>query len=170
MGLFKKRLQDERVVAEQNAIYREIYILIITILTISVIYKSYSSGVSLDLVGTEIIAAIASSIYYSFRASQKGIMTSEVEMHDTKSKWNYQTKTILTGVFFGVALALLFGINSAVNYADGTQQAIWYFFLVFFVSLMIYVPFLFLVTFVSYNLAKNRSDKAVQKQLEDDDA
>lgn len=170
MGFFKKKLQDERVTAEQNKIYREINYLIQVILLISVIYKYFRYEVSLELVATEIIIAFAAAIYYSFRATQKGLFSAEVEMHDKKSKWKYQTKTMLTGLLIGIGLSLLFGINSAVHYAASTQQATWYFILVFFVSFMIYVPFLFLISVISYNIAKNRSDKMVKKQLEDDDA
>ncbi|WP_347834479.1 DUF6773 family protein [Gracilibacillus sp. JCM 18860] len=40
----KKRYQDERVTAEQNRIYREIYILIYVICFLSIVYKFIMNG------------------------------------------------------------------------------------------------------------------------------
>jgi hypothetical protein len=46
------------------------------------------------------------------------------------------------------------GVNSAVSYADGSSQGVWYFVLVSFVSVMIYLPILLLFFGGIYLLAK----------------
>ncbi|WP_208587076.1 DUF6773 family protein [Gracilibacillus suaedae] len=170
MNLFKNKIQDERVVHEQNKIYREIYFLIYTICLVSVVYKFFIYGFELKYIATEIIITLAAGIYYTVRASQKGLFSAEVEMHDNKSKWSYQTKTIVIGVATGIALGLFFGINSAVNYAETPLERVYYFFLTFATSMMFYIPILVLVLVISYSTAKHQSDKAVEEQLEDDES
>ncbi|KMJ55387.1 membrane protein, partial [Bacillus sp. LL01] len=63
----------------------------------------------------------------------------------------------------------LFATNSAINYAEGTQQAISYFAIVFGVSLFIYAPFFILFTWVTHTAAKKKSDQINQKQLDEDE-
>ncbi|MGP4039857.1 DUF6773 family protein [Gracilibacillus sp. D59] len=169
MNFFKNKIQDERVVNEQNKIYREIYLLIYAICLSSMVYKYFEYGFTIEHVATELVIFIVVGIYYSVRASQKGLFSVEVEMHDSKSKWSYQTKTITIGIVVGVLLGLFFGINSAYSYADSQSQAIYYFFITFVASVMFYIPILVLVLAISYSSAKKRSDKAVEKQLEDDE-
>lgn len=169
MGIFKKKLQDERVVTEQNKIYREIYTLIFIICLISLGAKFYLYGVSITNVMTEWIIFLVAGVYYSIRAVQKGLFSSEVEAHDNKSKWSYQTKTIVIGIIFGMTIGIVFGANSAYSYADSTSQAVYYFFLTFLVSMMMYIPVFVVFLVVSYSIAKNRSDKVVDKQLEDEE-
>ncbi|WP_163582480.1 DUF6773 family protein [Gracilibacillus saliphilus] len=170
MNLLKNKIQDERVVHEQNKIYREIYLLIFAICFVSVIYKFFIYGFEMEHVATEMVIFLAAGIYYSVRASQKGLFSAEVEMHDSKSKWSYQTKTIVIGVATGIALGLFFGINSAVNYAETPLERVYYFFLTFGASMMFYIPILVLVLVISYTTAKHRSDKVIDKQLEDDES
>ncbi len=169
MGLFKRKYRDERVTVEQNKIYREIYILIYLICLGSVAYKFVNFGFEIEHVVTEMIIFLVAGIYYGIRSTQKGLFTSEVEMHDNRSKWSYQTKNIVYGVVFGVLIALFFGFNSAFRFADSTSEAVSYFFITFGASMMFYIPFLVVFIVVSYSIAKNRSDKAIEKQLEDEE-
>ncbi|SFL56247.1 hypothetical protein SAMN04487943_102226 [Gracilibacillus orientalis] len=170
MNLFKNKIQDERVVNEQNKIYREIYLLIYIICLASVICKFFVYGYfEMEHVATEMIIFLVAGIYYGVRASQKGLFSAEVELHDNKSKWSYQTKTLTSGIVIGVLLGLFFGLNSAYSYADSQSQAIYYFFITFVASMMFYIPILVLVLAISYSSAKKQSDKAVEKQLEDEE-
>ncbi len=170
MNFFKNKIQDERVINEQNKIYREIYLLIYIVCLVSVVYKFFVYGFEMEHGATEMAIFVVAGIYYGVRASQKGLFSAEVEIHDNKSKWSYQTKTITIGVVVGLLLALFFGINSAYSYADSQLEAIKYFFITFVASIMFYIPFLVLVLAVSYSSAKKQSDKAVEKQLEDDES
>ncbi|PWU69517.1 DUF6773 family protein [Gracilibacillus dipsosauri] len=164
----KKRYQDERVTAEQNRIYREIYLLIYVICFLSIVYKFIMNGeISLNLVGTEMLIVLVSGIYYAIRSAKLGLFSAEVEIHDQKNKWSYQSKTIFSGIGIGVLLGIIFGVNSAYQYADSQMQAYYYFFLVFIVTLIIYMPILLLLMLGSYSAAKKKSDKVIEKQLEE---
>ncbi|MER1986255.1 MAG: DUF6773 family protein [Solibacillus sp.] len=167
--IWRKQVVDERVRNAQNKIYREVYNVITLICCISIAVKFITIGVSFEVILTEFIILIGGSSYYGFRSTQLGLFSDEVEMHDATSKIPYRKKTILYGIIFGLVIALFMGINSAVNYADSTQQGIYYFFLVSLVSLFIYVPFLTAFLYVSYYTTKKKSDKVNEKNLEDPD-
>lgn len=74
-------------------------------------------------------------------------------------------KGIGIGAVIGIVLGLVFGINSALNYAEGMGQSIYYFFLTFATTVMMYTPFLFIVLFVPYILAKKKSERVNKKCL-----
>lgn len=169
MGFWNKKVADERVYNMQNKIYREIYILTIIIVVVSIGVKFYRFGVGMESVATEMIILIGVSLYYGFRSSQLGVFSDEVELHDANSKFSYSTKQLITGIGMGLIIALFMGINSAYRYADTSSQAFNYFFLVFIVSLIIYVPFYLLILFTAYKSALNKSQKVNSKMLEEDD-
>ncbi|MGE7841074.1 DUF6773 family protein [Lysinibacillus sp. NPDC093712] len=163
----QKKQVDERVKNLQNKIYKEVYVLIMIVCSISILIKFFKMGVSLDNVITEWLIIFISSVYYYVRTAYLGILTDEIEVHDSNSKVKLGTKNVLFGVAFGLVFAIMLGLNSAFNYADSTQQAIEYFFVVFLVSLLIYVPFFAGFLGLSYMAAKKKSDQVVQKNLED---
>ncbi|UOQ84977.1 DUF6773 family protein [Gracilibacillus salinarum] len=165
----KSSFQDERVINEQNKIYRELFMVIYLVCLVSAIYKSFEYGISMEYVATEMIIFLVAGAYYAIRVVQKGLFTSEVELHDQKHKWSFQAKTVISGIVFGLLIALIFGVNSSVQYADSRMEEISFFFITFAGSLMIYLPFLVIGLFVSYQIAKTRSDKAVDKQLEEEE-
>ena len=167
MAARQKKQVDERVKNLQNKIYKEVYVLIMIVCSISILIKFFKMGVSLDNVLTEWLIIFISSVYYYVRTACLGILTDEIEVHDSNSKVKLGTKNVLFGVVFGLVFAIILGLNSAFNYADSTQQAIEYFFVVFLVSLLIYVPFFAGFLGLSYKAAKKKSDQVVQKNLED---
>jgi len=167
MAARQKKQVDERVKNLQNKIYKEVCVLIMIVCSISILIKFFQLGVSLDNVLTEWLIIFISSAYYYVRTAYLGILTDEIEVHDSNSKVKFGTKNVLFGVVFGLVFALVFGLNSAFNYADSTQQAIEYFVVVFLVSLIIYVPLLAGVMSLTYKAAKKKSDQVVQKNLED---
>ncbi|MEK5332253.1 MULTISPECIES: DUF6773 family protein [unclassified Lysinibacillus] len=167
MAARQKKQVDERVKNLQNKIYKEVYVLIMIVCSISILIKFFKMGVSLDNVITEWLIIFISSVYYYVRTAYLGILTDEIEVHDSNSKVKLGTKNVLFGVAFGLVFAIILGLNSAFNYADSTQQAIEYFFVVFLVSLLIYVPFFAGFLGLSYMAAKKKSDQVVQKNLED---
>lgn len=169
MGFWNKKVVDERVYNMQNKIYREIYLLTMMIVLVSIGVKFYRFGVSMESVTSEIVILIGVSLYYGFRSSQLGVFSDEVELHDANSKFSYSTKQLIIGIGMGLVIALFMGINSAYQYADSSSQAIEYFFLVFFVSLIIYVPFYLLLLFAAYKSALKKSQKVNSKMLEEDD-
>ncbi|WP_232718550.1 DUF6773 family protein [Bacillus sp. FJAT-45037] len=165
--LWKKKPVDERVTNMQNKIYREMYHLVMLIALVSVVVKYLTIEVSLQVVLTEFLILLGASIYYLVRSTYLGIYSDEVELHDTHSKMNRSKKNFYGGLAFGIVFALIFATNSAINYAEGTQQAISYFALVFAVSLFFYAPFFILFTWVTHTAAKKKSDQINQQQLDE---
>ena len=169
MGFWNKKVVDERVYNMQNKIYREIYLLTMIIVFISIGVKFYRFGVDMESIATEMIILIGVSLYYGFRSSQLGVFSDEVELHDANSKFSYSTKQLITGIGMGLIIAIFMGVNSAYQYAESSSQAFKYFFLVFIFSLIIYVPFYLLILFTAYKSALNKSQKVNSKMLEEDD-
>lgn len=167
MAAKQKKQVDERVKNLQNKIYKEVYVLIMIVCSISILIKFIKMGVSLDNVLTEWLIIFVSSAYYYVRTAYLGILTDEIEVHDSNSKVKLSTKNIIYGIVIGLLFAIVFGLNSAISYADSTKQAFEYFFVVFLVSLIIYVPLFAGFLGLSYMAAKKKSDQVVQKNLED---
>lgn len=167
MGMWKKKQTDERVLNIQNKIYKEIYVIIIVLTCISVAIKYFTIEFSLQAVMFEWIIMLVTSIYYIARSAFLGIYSDEVELHDNNSKMKLSNKKIISGIALGIILAIIFATNSAVNYADSQQQALTFFVSVFFISLFIYVPLFVGFNAITYSIAKRKSDKINQKNLED---
>ncbi|MUV37565.1 hypothetical protein JNUCC1_01371 [Lentibacillus sp. JNUCC-1] len=173
MGIFKrKKNEDERIVNVRNKIYAELYIVVIVICMSSIIIKQFVYDMSTEhnRIYTELIILIGGGVYYLFRSARLGIYSAEVELHDRTSKWSMRKKTLVISIALGIGMALAFGINSAVQYADGVGQSIYYFFMVAFVSLMIYLPFFIIILVVTNEVAKRKSDEVVDKMLDDDES
>ncbi|CAG9620012.1 DUF6773 family protein [Sutcliffiella rhizosphaerae] len=163
------KVEDERLVGMQNKIYKELYYLVLFICLASIGIKFYLNGFSSSVVTTELTILLLQGIYYTLRASQSGVLSAEVEMHDRENKVPYKYKFVLISIAFAVLLALVFGFNSANNFADTTAEAYWFFFLVFSVSLLIYIPVLVIIFGGSFFAALKRSDKAAIAELQDDE-
>lgn len=165
------KVEDERIVTAQNKIYREIYFLVMAVCLISIGFKffQYGFGSGVNSIFTELAILFLQGVYYTSRGASMGVLSDEVEMHDRKSRVPMKWKTLLWGGVFGVIIAIFFGLNSAFNYADTTAQAYSYFFMVFFVSLMIYIPFLVLLSGSTFLAAVNRSKKVAEKELDEDE-
>lgn len=169
MGLYKKSgVEDERITNIKNKIYTEIYILVIVIASISVVFKYFIYNLGIEGIATELIILFLSGVYFIYRSTRLGVFSAEIEMHDRESKWSHQKKNLFASVTLGVVIALVFGINSAVQYAEGINQSINYFLLTAFVSLLIYLPF-FLIFIVGGNeILKKSSEKSINKMLDDE--
>lgn len=163
------KVEDERILHTQNKIYREIYYLVLAICLVSIGFKIYHYGYTVGPISTELVILFLQGIYYTIRGSSLGVLSDEVEMHDRKSKVPMKWKTLYFGLAVGVIFSIFLGLNSALNYADSTPQAYYYFFMVFFVSLMIYIPFLALLSGGTFIAALKRSEKAAEKELHEDD-
>lgn len=170
MGLFKKpTIEDERINNIKNKIYAEIYILVIVISMISIVVKYFIYDFGIEGIATELLILFLSAVYYMYRLTRLGVVSAEIEMHDRKSKWSQQKKNLFYGITLGIGIALFFGINSAVQYAEGVPQSINYFFVTALGSLMIYMPFFLIILVVGNDVLKKKSDKAVNKMLDEDD-
>lgn len=168
MNFFKKKaFEDERIVNAKNKIYAEIYIVVVAISVISVILKYYIFNLGPISIVTELVILIVGGLYYVYRSTSLGIVSAEVEMHDSKNKWSQQKKNVVSSIALGVGIALVFGINSAVQYTEGMTQSITYFLLTAFVSLLIYLPFFFIFLVAGGQALKHRSDRAIDKMLDD---
>ncbi|WP_053220137.1 DUF6773 family protein [Virgibacillus senegalensis] len=165
----RNRIKDERIINLQNKIYREIYTLVLTICALSLVIKYVTNAYHLDNIWLELVILLVTSIYFAVRSTGMGIFSAEVEMHDQANKRPMSLKTILIGALFGAGLAIFFGIHSAVSYADSPVQSVYYFLLTFVVSLMLYIPFLMVVNGFAYWGAKKRSDRAVERELKDEE-
>lgn len=169
MGIFKRKIGDERVQNLQNKIYREIYYIVSIICIISLIGKLAIYGRGFEHIGTEMVILIVCGVYYSLRAMYSGVLSDEVEIHDAHSKFRYSTKTIVIGILCGVIIALSMGLNSGINYADSNAQAIEYFFMVFLISLLIYAPFFAIFLFIGYQSAVKKSKQINEEMLKDEE-
>lgn len=161
--LNRNRVEDERIVNMKNKIYKEVYILIMSICTISVVVKSFMlSDWKSSLL--ELVIVVAGGLYFGIRSVLLGIYSDEVEVHDSRSKVSFNTRNMLWGIGIGVFMALFFGIRNAVLYGDGTwTTGVWYFFLVALVSLMIYIPLFLGGMFIVHQLAHKASLKISDK-------
>ncbi|RCX20631.1 hypothetical protein DFP94_103363 [Fontibacillus phaseoli] len=164
----KNRLDDERILHLKNKIFREAFILIMVICNFSLLLKLLVFRSDLESVITELVIVTAASLYYSIRTVTLGIYSEQIEAHDSRSKVPYSRKNILSGLGTGMAISLFFGIRSAILYGDGqfSTQA-WYFFIVFAVSLMIYLPFFIGILAVTHSLANKASKKVSDDDLLD---
>lgn len=171
MNLFKRtKLADERVLNLKNIIYAEIYIIVTILCSISFITKFYVFNTGIEGIYTELAILVISGVYYVFRATKLGVVSAEIELHDSKNKWSRRKKNLFLALILGLAISLTFGINSAVQYGEGMGQSIYYFFLTTFVSLMIYLP-VFLITWViGSDALKKKSDDAVDKMLSENES
>ncbi|MGE6610949.1 DUF6773 family protein [Peribacillus sp. NPDC076916] len=156
MDFFKrtKKITDERVEHVRNKIYKEMYHVILAICLVSALFKLYKYGAGSGELYLEFVILVAGGLYYLARSIFLGVFWDEVEMHDRTSKTPMSRKTILGSVIFALIIAIIMGVNSAVSYADGSSQGVWYFVLVSFVSVMIYLPILLLFFGGIYLLAK----------------
>ena len=171
MAFYKRKaFEDERISNMKNKIYAEIYIVVVVISFISTILKYFIFNLGPASIATELTILIASGMYYLYRSASLGIVSAEVEMHDSTNKWSRQKKNILSSIALGVGIALVFGINSAVQYAEGVNQSITYFLLTTFVSLLIYLPFFFIFLVVGNQTLKKKSDNAINKMLDEDES
>ncbi|GGF22862.1 hypothetical protein GCM10010954_22080 [Halobacillus andaensis] len=169
LSFTKKKPQDERVTTLQNKIYRELYYVIVLICAGSLVYKSIQGGAIIDHIWLEMLILIGGGIYYLARASHLGIFTDEVEMHDRSSKIKLNTKNFITSLLVGAGISLFFAVNNSLKYGETTQETIFYFFLILITSLIIYSPVLFGLFVVPSLIAKHKSDRMNERELEDID-
>ena len=164
---FTKIKVDERITHTRNMLYKETYFVVVLICFASMLAKNIYYGQNVSMITTELVLLVVTALYYGIRSIKLGIYSDEVEVHDRKSKLPMNMKNVIWGLCLGVVLATWFGINSSVNYAEGTLQSIWYFILVFFVSLIIYIPIFLIVIVMTHNLAYKVSKKATRKDEEE---
>ncbi|MEW5553393.1 DUF6773 family protein [Peribacillus frigoritolerans] len=156
VNLFKrtKKITDERVENVRNKIYKEMYYVILAICLVSALFKLYKYGAGSGELYLEFAILVGGGLYYLARSIFLGVLWDEVEMHDRTSKTPMSKKTVLGTIALALIIAIFMGVNSAVSYADGSSQGVWYFVLVSFVSVMIYLPILLLFFGGIYLLAK----------------
>ncbi|PFG12350.1 DUF6773 family protein [Bacillus sp. es.036] len=166
---FKKRQKDERVTNLQNKIYREMYILIVVICALSVLYKQFLVEGGIQHLWTEMIIFSFGSGYYLIRSTMLGIFSDEVEMHDRSSKMSFSKRNFLISLFLGVGFSLFLAIRNSLKYGDGTQETVYFFLTILFFCLVIYIPVLFGIMVLPYAVAKYKSDKVNEQELEEMD-
>ncbi|QQK78048.1 hypothetical protein HUG15_22305 [Salicibibacter cibarius] len=162
-----KNKKDERIIQSQNKIYKELYWVVVAICFLSMAIKMSIYGWGEAMILTELAILLACGVYYLIRSSNLGLFSDEVETHDEKSKFSTDTKLVFFIGIAGVVFALFMGINSAMQYAEGTAQSWVYFGLVFFVSIVGYVGFLLFVIGIPYLLAKSNSKRIARKNEEE---
>lgn len=141
MGLFKKTKKhvDERVVSTQNKIYKEAYIIAMLLCFVSIVVKSFIYGFSILLITAELLIMILPALYYGVKSVYLGLYADEVELQTRTSKFPMSVKKLILGLGVGVAIAIFLGVRSSMKYGNDSNY-IWYFIIVFFVSLIIYIP------------------------------
>ncbi|SDI48500.1 DUF6773 family protein [Natribacillus halophilus] len=159
--------KDERIIQMQNKIYRELYWVVVFICFLSMAIKISVFGWGGVTIVTEFAIVLACGIYYLIRSSYLGLFSDEVETYNEKSKFSTDTKLVFFIGIAGVALALYMGINSAVQYAEGTAQSWAYFGSVFLVSIVMYLGFFTFLIGIPYLLAKSNSKRIANKNEEE---
>lgn len=170
MNWFKRSsVQDERIVNLKNQIAKEASILVLIICGISVVVKTLFFAET-QSAWLELIIFVVNGGYYTIRSVSMGLYSDEVEAHDRTHRFSTTKKQTIIGLATGLSLALFFGFRSAYLYGDGSGTlGVKYFFIVFFASLIIYIPLFFVLTAVSH-LAMNRlSQRRSASILEEDD-
>ncbi|SDN87449.1 DUF6773 family protein [Alkalicoccus daliensis] len=157
----RKGSKDERLEMLENKVYKEMMYLVYTVLTLSIIYKyiRYGIGPGEASAVLEISLLLLLSLYSIVRYKKLQLFVDKAEEYNARHKMKYSTFNMVIGGVIGLGLALLFGINSAVNYADTTAQSIYYFFLVFGVSAVIYMVPLALLSGIVPWLAERKAEK-----------
>jgi hypothetical protein len=164
--MWYKKYRDERVEAAKSQIFRELYYLMMGFAGISVIVKSIMYPENWKASFFELLLIIFSSVYYILRSVQKGLYTDEIEVHDQQNKRSMSQKNLLIGLGSGIAIALFFGIRSALVFG-GEGTTILFFFFSFIASLMIYIPFFVGFMVIGDQLARKASLRNANKQDEE---
>ncbi|WP_042351420.1 DUF6773 family protein [Bacillus massiliigorillae] len=161
MMLLKRthKVKDERIENTRNMIYKELYHIIMACCVISMLVKTYKYGIGNQDFVLEYIIIFGGSLYYLARSVSLGVFSDEVEMHDRQSKTPLSKKTLYGSIGFAVVMSIVMGVNSAVSYAEGSSQGLWYFTLVALVSILIYLPFLLLLSGGIFYISKKISSK-----------
>lgn len=164
LNLKKKKTVDERIENTKNKIYKESYAFIIGICLISMGIKYYVYGnTSIEHVITEILVILLSALYYGVRSVWLGIYMDEIEVQDRTNKTSVGKKNLIIGLVSGIVIALFMGIRSSILYGNSSDR-LWYFILVFVVSIMIYCPFFLAFIAIMDTAARKASKKINQKR------
>lgn len=166
--MFKQaKIVDERIVNTKNKIYRECYNLAMFISLGSIVVKMVLGMRAMENFTLELILLIGVSGYYTIRAVKLGVFSEEAELLEANQKVKFDVRTAIVSVAFGIILGVIFGVNSAMSYADSTSQGVYYFLLTFFTTIMMYAPVFFLIVFVPYFIAKKKSEQVNRKMLDE---
>jgi hypothetical protein len=123
---------------------------------LSILVKQFMEIEAYSGAAPELTILLVTSLYYMIRGWQLDIFSAEREMHDRSSHIPMTAKNFICAGAGGVAISLYFGTRSAILYAEGTEQSIYYFFLVAAGSLMIYIPLLIGLAFLIDVFTKSR--------------
>ncbi|QAS51301.1 DUF6773 family protein [Halobacillus litoralis] len=163
---FRRKQQDERVTNLQNKVYRELYMFVTIVAVLSLIIKTINDDRN---IWTELIILIGGGVYYLIRVSSLGIFSDEVEMHDRSSKIKLNKKNFIVSLVVGIGFSLTLAIRNSQRYADSAGEEISFFLMIFFTCMAIYIPVMLGIIVVPYKLAKNKSDRVNDAQLDDDE-
>ncbi|MFD1019494.1 DUF6773 family protein [Thalassobacillus hwangdonensis] len=163
---FRKKQLDERVTNLQNKIYRELYMFVAIVSVLSLVLKTLNDDRN---IWTELIILVGGGVYYLIRAASLGIFSDEVEMHDRSSKIKLNKKNVIVGLVMGIGFSLTIAIVNSQRYSDGPEEALTFFLMIFFTCIVIYIPLMLGIMVIPYKLAKDKSDRVNDAELEDDD-
>lgn len=152
------KIRDERIENIRNKIGLEAYLITLAIALLSLVGKFYLYGHSIGGVALELLIVLGTGAYSGIRLLLLGVYSDEVELHDRTNALSMSKKNLFIGLGSGGLLALYFGINSALRFATTAQERVSYFFVVFFASLMIYMP-LFIAVVLLLNLVGRNDGK-----------
>lgn len=149
MRWFKQKVKDEWIEQTKNKIYKELYVLVVVLCAFSIFYKEIVNPEPTTIPVVELFILAGTGTYYAIRGWLLGIFSAEKEIHDRSSRIPMTAKHFIYAVAGGIGLSLYFGIRSAVVYGEGAAQSIYYFFISSAGSLLIYMPALLLLVFIS---------------------
>lgn len=164
----KNQVEDERIVHMKNKIYKEVYVLIMSICMVSTIVKSFMME---DWKSSllELVIVVSGGLYFSVRSIFLGIYSDEVEVHDSRSKISLKTRNLLWSIGIVAFVALFIGIRNAILYSDGSwSKGLLNFFLISSVTLLMSAPIFVVGNLIIHKLANKASQKMSGKDLLDE--
>ena len=150
--------EDERIRNIVNKFLKEAYFLAVIIALLSICIKYYLYKVDSDLVITELAVIIIPTVYYWIRMISSGIYSDSIEVHDRVSRLSMSKKNIIFGLTIGLVLSMYIGLQSSIIYGNG-DNSIYYFLIIFLVSIMIYIPFFVSIIFISDLISRKVSSR-----------
>ncbi|WP_252313948.1 DUF6773 family protein [Sinobaca sp. H24] len=157
MRWFKQKTTDEWIEQTKNKIYKELYVLVVVVCAFSIFYNAFVNPEPSTIPVVELIILAGTGIYYMIRGWVLGIFSAEKEIHDRNSRLPMTAKQFIYAAAGGVLISVYFGVRSAVVYGEGMTQSIYYFFISSAGSLLIYMPAMLLVAFISAVFTSSKS-------------
>lgn len=104
-----KKIKDERLALINNEVLKEAYYVMLSILSLSILIKTFAFNANFSQVATELIAILLSGVYISLRSSFVGLF-------ENVFLWNSKKINIIVDVFLGLIITITTGFDNYSRY------------------------------------------------------